>query len=114
MELAVKDKSGRVNLTTTWRELSIPQSSGNYLPLFPMITHISTRYLKPKLMLSAADQDGDGDPPPRDKMFSTLVSIRGLLKFLTSHVISGTTIACELSLDWNVVAIRPRRYRRER
>jgi hypothetical protein len=46
MELAVKDKSGRVNLTTTWRELSIPQSSGNYLPLFPMITHISTRYLK--------------------------------------------------------------------
>lgn len=30
MELAVKDKTGRVNLTTTWKELHIPQSTGQY------------------------------------------------------------------------------------
>lgn len=44
-----------------------------------------------------ADQDGDGEPPPRNKMFSTFVSIGGLLKFLTSHLVGGVTIACELA-----------------
>ncbi|CAD6573581.1 MAG: hypothetical protein TREMPRED_000861 [Tremellales sp. Tagirdzhanova-0007] len=68
MELAVKDKTGRVNLTTTWKDLHIPQST--------------------------TDQDGDGEPPAKDKMFSTLVSIRGLLKFLTSHIVGGVAIAC--------------------
>ena len=43
-----------------------------------------------------ADPEAEADPPPKDKMFSTLVSIRGLLKFLTSHLVGGVTIACEL------------------
>ena len=39
----------------------------------------------------------EGERPPKDKMFSTLVSIRGLLKFLTSHLVGGVAIACEFS-----------------
>lgn len=36
----------------------------------------------------------DEDPPDPDKMFTVLVSIRSFLKFLNSHVVSTTTIAC--------------------
>jgi len=34
------------------------------------------------------------NPPDPEQMFSVLVSIRSFLKFLNSHVVSTTTIAC--------------------
>ncbi|KAF9457489.1 checkpoint protein Hus1/Mec3 [Collybia nuda] len=40
---------------------------------------------------NAEDEDEAPDP---EKMFSVLVSIRSFLKFLNSHVVSTTTIAC--------------------
>ncbi|KAG2132941.1 cell cycle checkpoint [Suillus clintonianus] len=41
------------------------------------------------------DADDDSlDKPDPDKMFCVLVSIRSFLKFLNSHVVSATTIAC--------------------
>lgn len=36
------------------------------------------------------------DPPDPEHMFSVMVSIRSFLKFLNSHVVSTTTIACVL------------------
>lgn len=35
------------------------------------------------------------EPPDPDKMFTVLISTRSFLKFLNSHVVSTTTIACE-------------------
>jgi len=65
MELSVKSKS--VDLTTTWKGLHIPTST----------------------------TDGEEtEEAPKDKMFSTNVAIRGLQKFLTSHLVGGTAIAC--------------------
>jgi len=40
---------------------------------------------------NADDSDESQDP---DQLFSVLVSIRSFLKFLNSHVVSTTTIAC--------------------
>ncbi|KAG1737146.1 cell cycle checkpoint [Suillus paluster] len=39
-------------------------------------------------------EDNSLDKPDPDKMFCVLVSIRSFLKFLNSHVVSTTTIAC--------------------
>jgi hypothetical protein len=46
----------------------------------------------------SADPDGEApaSPPAGNQMFSTTVTIRGLLKFLNSHLIGGHAIACEL------------------
>ncbi|WVQ93978.1 hypothetical protein IAU59_001056 [Kwoniella sp. CBS 9459] len=68
LELSVN--SPRVNLSTTWKELGVPQSN------------------------AVQDEDNEEPPPPPDKMFSANVSIKGLLKFLTSHLVGGTAIAC--------------------
>jgi len=38
------------------------------------------------------DEEGEKDP---DKLFSVIISIKSFLKFLNSHVVSTTTIACE-------------------
>jgi len=43
---------------------------------------------------AANDTEEDID---RGKMFTTKVTIKGLLKFLNSHLVGGTAIACELS-----------------
>ncbi|WVF66361.1 hypothetical protein IAT40_001101 [Kwoniella sp. CBS 6097] len=67
LELSVN--STRVNLSTTWTDLGVPQSN-------------------------AVQEDNEEPPPPPEKMFSANVSIKGLLKFLTSHLVGGTAIAC--------------------
>ncbi|KAL7420160.1 DNA damage checkpoint control protein [Cryptotrichosporon argae] len=65
LEMTVK--SNHVDITTTWRNLELPSST--------------------------TDQD-QSEHSPHDRMFSTSVSIKGLQKFLTSHLIGGTAIAC--------------------
>ena len=35
------------------------------------------------------------EPPDPDQMFTVLISTRSFLKFLNSHVVSTTTIACK-------------------
>ncbi|WRT63399.1 uncharacterized protein IL334_000304 [Kwoniella shivajii] len=65
--LELTAKSSRVNLTTTWKNLSVPTATSN---------------------------DDSNPPPPPNQMFTTSVSIKGLLKFLTSHLVGGTAIAC--------------------
>ncbi|OCF33100.1 HUS1 checkpoint protein [Kwoniella heveanensis BCC8398] len=62
--------SPRVKLSTTWKDLGVPQSN------------------------AVQEDDNEEPPPPPDKMFSANVSIKGLLKFLTSHLVGGTAIAC--------------------
>lgn len=41
------------------------------------------------------DADGDVAKPDPDHLFGVLVSIKSFIKFLNSHVLSSTTIACE-------------------
>ena len=40
------------------------------------------------------DDDDANDKPDPDQLFTVIVSIRSFLKFLNSHVVSTTTIAC--------------------
>ncbi|WWD22870.1 hypothetical protein CI109_107365 [Kwoniella shandongensis] len=65
LELSVN--SSRVNLTTSWKDLVNPTSTAD---------------------------DEERVSPPSQQMFSTTVAIKGLLKFLTSHLVSGTAIMC--------------------
>jgi len=49
------------------------------------------------------DEDDNSDPDPTENpdpetMFSVLVSVRSFLKFLNSHVVSTTTVACRCSM----------------
>ncbi|WVR03258.1 hypothetical protein IAU60_000249 [Kwoniella sp. DSM 27419] len=66
--LQLSVRSSRVNLSTTWNDLSVPTST-----------------------VTAED---DQPPPSPEHMFSATVSIKGLLKFLTSHLVGGVAIAC--------------------
>ncbi|KAJ7250888.1 checkpoint protein Hus1/Mec3 [Mycena haematopus] len=43
---------------------------------------------------STASQDQEPEPQDPDKLFSVLVSTKSFFKFLNSHVVSTTTIAC--------------------
>ena len=90
MELSVVDQ--RLTLSTTWKGLHIPTSTGQ--SNFPL--HLANfRFIDSfGVLTDLADQDVD-PPPERDKMFATVVSIKGLLKFLSSHLVGGTAIACE-------------------
>lgn len=58
-------KSNKVETSTTWANLRIPQSDA----------------------IDSAQQDDE-------QLHSTRVSVRGFQKFLTSHHVGGTAIAC--------------------
>lgn len=44
---------------------------------------------------AGTNTDAEVDEPDPDQLFSVLISIKSFLKFLNSHVLSSTTIACE-------------------
>ncbi|EIW73416.1 hypothetical protein TREMEDRAFT_25550 [Tremella mesenterica DSM 1558] len=64
-KLELRGRGRNADLTITWKELQIPA-----LP-------------------------DDTDDRPIDEMIDVTVSIRGMLKFLTSHQVGGEAIACE-------------------
>nr|XP_019006285.1 HUS1 checkpoint protein [Kwoniella mangroviensis CBS 8507]OCF69746.1 HUS1 checkpoint protein [Kwoniella mangroviensis CBS 8507] len=70
--LELTAKAPRVNLTTTWNDLSVPSSNID----------------------DDIANDDDQPPPPPDQMFTVTVAIKGFLKFLTSHLVGGAAIAC--------------------
>lgn len=41
------------------------------------------------------DADGEAEKPDPDHLFGVLISIKSFIKFLNSHVLSSTTIACK-------------------
>jgi hypothetical protein len=49
------------------------------------------------------DDDEGHDKTDPDLMFSVLISIKGFLKFLNSHVLSSTTIACKACSGYVVI-----------
>lgn len=50
-----------------------------------------------QVLFSDLSAESDNDTPPNpEQMFSSTVSIRGFQKFLTSHHVGGTAIACKL------------------
>jgi len=48
----------------------------------------------PKAQVDDSEEDPKAEPPDPDQMFTVLISTRSFLKFLNSHVVSTTTIAC--------------------
>lgn len=64
--LELRVKSNKVETATSWTNLRIPQSDA----------------------IDPAQQN-------EEKLHSTKVSVRGFQKFLTSHHVGGTAIACE-------------------
>lgn len=44
---------------------------------------------------AANASDAEPEEPHPDQLFSVLISIKSFLKFLNSHVLSSTTIACK-------------------
>ena len=92
--LQISISTENVKLDTDWTNCTNPQMSkwGHYVSL-----------LKPHhgffhcLFFDTAqdvDPTQDHDKPDPDQLFTVLVSLRSFLKFLNSHVVSTTTIAC--------------------
>ena len=48
---------------------------------------------------SQSQSTEDDEPPDPTKMYGILISVKSFLKFLNSHVVSTTTIACAYSLS---------------
>lgn len=72
--------------------------SQEYVP-----THIAhRRAYNDYIIAQQPTDDGPDDPPDPDQLFSVLVSVRSFLKFLNSHVVSTTTIACLCLVDVNI------------
>ncbi|KIK60204.1 hypothetical protein GYMLUDRAFT_168427 [Collybiopsis luxurians FD-317 M1] len=69
LKLSIHTES--VKIETEWQNLSIPQ-----------------------MMKENSSQDNTDARPDPENLFSVLVSIKSFVKFLSSHVVSTTTIAC--------------------
>ncbi|KAE9401025.1 cell cycle checkpoint [Gymnopus androsaceus JB14] len=70
LQLSINTESVKVD--TEWKKCSIPQ-----------------------MMKEGASQENTDDPlPDLEQLFSVLVSVKSFAKFLSSHVVSTTTIAC--------------------
>lgn len=46
--------------------------------------------------LISPDPEEGAEDVPKEKMFSAVVPIRAMQKFLTSHLVGGVAIACKL------------------
>lgn len=70
-----------------------------YIPSMPpcLLIKVAHRTAQPNPSQSQAnDPEGEDDEAEKDptKLFGVLVHVRSFLKFLNSHVVSTTTIAC--------------------
>ncbi len=70
-----------------------------HLSLLPLLASIERFAGARGLSQSQPSQDDDEPDEPRDptRMYGVLVSIKSFLKFLNSHVVSTTTIACKFT-----------------
>lgn len=79
-----------VKLDTEWRNCTIPKMS-----MCSAVLHVShTHFISAAREPTDKDDENEHDP---EKHFPVLVSTRSFLKFLNSHVVSTTTIACKSS-----------------
>lgn len=74
-----------------------------FLPLLPL--HQPLRQLLAQEGASQnPDVDGDVEKSDPDHLFGVLISIKSFIKFLNSHVLSSTTIACGF-FEWLWVSV---------
>lgn len=78
-----------VKVDTQWSNCVIP----NFGELLSIETHCRWSW---KFSVSKARENTQEEEPEAEQYFSALVSIRSFIKFLSSHVVSTTTIACAL------------------
>lgn len=89
LQLSIKTES--VKIDTEWTGLTNPQIG---MLVFRYIFSFSTSYAP----LAREEEPTESQTAPSDKMFRVLVSVKSFIKFLNSHVVSTTTIACECPL----------------
>ncbi|KAF5346011.1 hypothetical protein D9758_013883 [Tetrapyrgos nigripes] len=77
--MKLKIESDQANVETEWKGLAVPEMTRDNLASQPQTQELSQEVEKVK------------DP---EELFSVDVSIKSFLKFLNSHVVSSTTIAC--------------------
>jgi hypothetical protein len=93
LQLSIRTES--VTVDTQWTNCTNPKMGG---PLsVPYCSLNELMVLCICIVPSQSQDDGDesGGKVDPDHLFTVLVSIRSFLKFLNSHVVSTTTIACQ-------------------
>ncbi len=96
LQLAVTTESARVEIG--WTGLTNPPMGAFSPPSASAASHCHASLTTAK---EPASQNPDGDDPDAkdpNQMHGVLVSHKCLLKFLSSHVVSTTTIACMLAV----------------
>lgn len=92
--LQVSVRTDAVSTDVTWTGLNNP-TMGIFTPLVREGS-IHTLHLTAKESATQDDQSSQVSQAHNDEqMFSVLISVKSFLKFLSSHVVSTTTIACE-------------------
>jgi HUS1 checkpoint protein len=95
LQISVQTES--VSVDTQWSGCTNPKMGESLVsppPLPP--THRSLSLLLAQEGASQnTDADGEAEKPDPDSLFGVLISIKSFIKFLNSHVLSSTTIACE-------------------
>ncbi|KAL0945319.1 hypothetical protein HGRIS_000821 [Hohenbuehelia grisea] len=86
--LTLSINTDSVKIDTEWRNCTNPKMSS--FALYFVVFHGELTSLSAR----EGSQEEPDEPPDPEKMFTVLVSIRSFLKFLNSHVVSTTTIAC--------------------
>ena len=95
LQISVQTES--VSVDTHWSGCTNPKMGE---PLdFIVTTATVTPFLRVLQAQEGASQntdaDGEAEKPDPDHLFGVLISIKSFIKFLNSHVLSSTTIACK-------------------
>ena len=95
LQISVQTES--VSVDTQWSGCTNPKTGASSVPLLPPPPlHRSLRQLLAQEGGSQnSEADSDIEKPDPDHLFGVLISVKSFIKFLNSHVLSSTTIACE-------------------
>jgi len=94
LQFAINTEGVRVE--TEWKNCVNPE--GKCLLLFLSLGIQADFFIVVGAKPEGEETDEEEEEKDPQKMFTVLVSIKSFLKFLNSHVVSNTTIACELLL----------------
>lgn len=93
LQISVQTES--VSVDTEWSGCTNPKM-GESSTLTYTLTPILMTILAQEGASQNTDADGEiNEKPDPDHLFGVLISIKSFTKFLNSHVLSSTTIACE-------------------
>ena len=107
--LVVAIKTESVYAQTEWTDCQNPKSGYSSSFILPTISSLiiivdfeNFAFFFFFFSIAQDEENPETEPPDPTHMFTVLISTRSFLKFLNSHVVSTTTIACMFSVSFEL------------